>query len=57
MRTMDEDIMPAPDGGEEPLAELFSGDFELVAEEIALTPGDEEESLADLFRDVFELRR
>lgn len=50
MRTMDEDIMPAPDGGEE----LFNGDFELVAEDI--TPeSDDEESLADLFRDVFEL--
>jgi hypothetical protein len=55
MRTSDEDIMPAPDGGQEPLAELFSGDFELVAEDITLTPDGREEPLADLFTGVFEL--
>lgn len=53
MRTMDEDITPVPDGGEEYPAELFTDEFEL-AEEIMPGP-DEEEPLADLFRDVFEL--
>ena len=53
MRTVDEDIMPAPDGGEEFPTGLVTGEFEL-AEEIMPGP-DEEEPLADLFRDVFEL--
>jgi hypothetical protein len=52
MRTVDEDIMPAPDGGEDFPPGLVTDEFELA--EIPSWP-DDEEPLADLFRDVFEL--
>lgn len=54
MRTMDDNLMPAPDNGEESQAGLFGGGFELAAEEAISPPYDGDEFLADLFRDVFE---